>query len=234
MPITSLIPVARRVSLGGRVFPVWEARLSDLADLQAWLDEEWGDPLGDALASLGEDASPEDVRSALEAAYHKAEKGPPIEGEESSFDLFRSPLGVGVFLAVALRRGTPDLSASEIVEIQAAMTDDEYSRARRVFFGVHPLEAANRALISIPGKRSGSRLSWGEAIDEVARTYCLTYPDVYAMTITEFTNARRAGKPIDHSQVSIPDGMTVQEAAKLLQQQRSGTKADSATAESNA
>jgi hypothetical protein len=40
-------------------------------------------------------------------------------------------------------------------------------------------------------------IPWGQAIHEVAEIMGLPYATVYEMTLTEFRNARRGGKPDD-------------------------------------
>ncbi len=67
-----------------------------------------------------------------------------------------------------------------------------------MFWGVDSAREIARILIGpVPEKVTGEALTWGEAIDDLARSHRWTYPEIYALTVTEFRNARRHGKPVE-------------------------------------
>lgn len=220
--ITALIPVPRRASLGGVPVSVWEARLSDLADLQAILDDAWDDP-GDTIrdrlaavspASQGGDGPAESSGrwSMIVDAWEAAESGPPVYGEGSANDFYATDRGVCLFLWIALRRGNPGLTPERVVELAGTMSPSEYGRVWRIFHGVRSARMLLRMLtdgLSPPsgGQGSGPVPPWGQAIDDLVRDRPgWTYADVYAMTLTEYLNARRHGEP-EESGIAVPAGM---------------------------
>lgn len=216
--ITRLVPVARSVTLGDRDFTVWEARLLDLAALQSWLEAGWLEPLDAALDAALADPDGPGRSAAIHAALDAAEPGPPSYDDDRGAAALATAEGIGSFLAVALARGNPGLTVDDVIGCVRSMTPAQYARLRRVFFGTDREAALNRLLIGDIEQAGGGgeALTWGEAVDELAAARGWTYPEIYAMTISEFRNARRGGKPAEAARgirVSLGAGLKRARAA---------------------
>jgi hypothetical protein len=197
-PITALIPVPRECTLAGTPVLVSEARLRDLATLQGHLDDEAPDPLANLPAILAEED--ETVRQRmLVTAYKTATRDALIYGEPSGSLVFRATdEGLCLFLWVALQRHQPHLSIADVVKLAVKMRDGEFDRIYRIFHGVKAWKVLERLIMGEEAPappRSRAPILWPEAIDEVARERGWTYAQIYDLTITEWVNVRREGKP---------------------------------------
>ena len=77
--LTDIFPRPRPLPLGGRVYLAGELTLPQLADLQAYADAGWPDPL-EGLRDRLDGLEPEERRLALVAAHALAEAGPARVG----------------------------------------------------------------------------------------------------------------------------------------------------------
>lgn len=196
-PLTDLIPTKRTVSLGGKPYAVSPARLIDLAEIQAWLDVQWGDPATQARkAMLNPSLSPDERREIAARAWEAATKDRPVEGEESGDRLLSSAEGMAVVVFVALRRHQPDFTVLEAVESLSRATVEELVDLRRAFYGSDSILDIEAFLWAQPPRSGGGRrTTWGQAIDHVATTHGWTYEYIYTLTVQEFINARTGGAP---------------------------------------
>jgi hypothetical protein len=214
--ITNLIPRGKPVTLGSRVYLVPEARLSDLADLQAWLDARQADPL-DGLAEAA-DSAPDPVaadRLLLEALDRADDGGPSYDSIEGTALLYTTE-GKYAFLAIALRRCSPR-GHLDLADDPSPITDAQFDRLRRVFFGFSDAREIHR-LLKFPGRGrpNGRLLTWGEAIDGLARSHGWTYEAIYGLTLSEFGNARRQGRPLETGfQGTTADLVTMEQRIRL-------------------
>jgi hypothetical protein len=209
-PITSVIPVPRPLrvaALDGHTLHVAEMRLSDLAELQGVLDATWSDPYLAARASL-EDAAGESRWPLLVAAYEAAEAGPPVYGEGAGAAYFVGLEGFCLLAWVALRRHQPDLDPADVATLVLLMDEDERFRLRWIAEGGDALRVLGRMLLEGYPRPRSTPITWGQAIHEVTEVLGVAYEAVYRMTLTEFRNARRSGKPEDVN-VTIPDGADI-------------------------
>jgi hypothetical protein len=212
--ITSIIPRPRPVRFGGVVWPVWEATLTDLAELQGWLNDGWADPLDGVEQRLaGGPLEGGERREFLVAAHERAEAGAPVDGTPEAEALFATDKGLGVLLCVALRRGTPGLTLGDVAAAALAATAPEYAKLRRVFFGVSGLKILTEMLLGRPPSNPHSG-SWGKAIYGLARSHGWSVAYVYSMSVTEFTNARHNGEP------PLDEGRPVMPGEDLAEAQR--------------
>ena len=196
--ITAVVPRPRRVAFAGGVFDVWPATLNDLADLQAWLDSSWPDPLVEIWPQLhGDDALEGEPRWALlRRSLEEAEIGPPAWDDDRGQDLLLTAEGVAVLVYLALRKGHPKVDAESAAKLSSVLTPAEYFAVRRTWLGCDPVPEIGRLLLDgFPLKTRGVPPTWGKAIHETAEAYGWTYPQVYEMTLAEFANARRGGSP---------------------------------------
>ncbi len=220
--ITKIIPVARPVSLGGVNFRVWEFTLRDLATLQSYLDDEWTDPL-DAIEERLCDPSLTDAErdDLLFPAHELAEQGPPIDGTAEGMARYATNEGVIAFLMIALRpperRSEPfgEDETRAVVEVFSKMTSGEYLKLRRLLYGTSTIRTLTRLLMGSDPAGNGEG-TWAQAIDEVAQSHGWTYQYIYSLTITEFVNARRDGKPVDDAiSMTMNEGQIERYAAYL-------------------
>lgn len=187
--ITSLRPSPTALSVGGRPFSVHQATIADLFALQAWVDTK----SPDQLASIHENAAGltgAERDRLLFDAYDLAEDAASIDGPEGRRLLTQTPEGLTVFLSVALK-----VSADFAAAVLAEATPREVEAVRRAFFGANAL-AEIRGLLGLEGRRrAGEPATWGEAIDGLAAERGWTYAYIYSLSLSEFRNARRRGKP---------------------------------------
>lgn len=214
-PITAIIPVPRRCTLGGVPVLVSEARLRDMAELQGYLDDEAPDPLG-CLLEIAGDADQSATHRRLVQARKLAKEGPQLYGSADT-SLRQTNAGIAFFLWVALKRHQPEMTAECVVALSADMTAAEFDRIYRVFHGTKPLRLLDRLLLGPGGDDYGRTLTWGEAIDRVARDRGWTYPDVYNLSLTEWRNALRDGEPERYGR-RLRDGETLEEALESRRQ----------------
>src|SRR4051812_36944254 len=121
-PLTAIIPRARVVTIGDRDYRIGEVRLSDLADLQAWLDARWPDPV-DGLREQPEGRTLERWEAALQDAFDVAEEGPPCWGTMRGAVELASVGGTVEVLRVALRHHHPELDGSDVVRLVTGTED---------------------------------------------------------------------------------------------------------------
>lgn len=191
--ITAIFPRHREVSLGGRTFRVGELRLSDLADLQDWLDRCWADPLAGLRERL-RDMDDAERRAALAPAYDVAEAGPPTWGDEQGRALFATGAGILEIFRVALRRHHPELDAEVVATIAERTTPVEYAALKRILYGVGPLDEIE-AWLGLDQGPSGCQVGWPRATSEVAELYGWSLEYIEGLTIRQFRAARSGGCP---------------------------------------
>jgi hypothetical protein len=195
-PITKIVPRPKEVQLGERTWTVGEARILDFADIQAWLDCQTPDPLDDLEENPPSDDEERRVR--LVAAYERLTDGCLVEGTPAADDaLFGTAEGAVFFLYVALVRYQPEITAEDCLDILMEMTDHQFRKLRRVFFGVDSLEEISKQLLGPAPRRGLRKITWGEVIDQLSSDRGWTYPQIYDMTLTELVNARTGGKPVN-------------------------------------
>ena len=196
-PITNLIPTKRTVSLGGNSYAISQARLIDLAEIQAWLDVQWGDPAADARKAMFDPSLTEEQRRAVAArAWEAATQRRPTEGEESGDRLLSTAEGMAVVIYLAIRRELPSFTVASAVEALSRATIEELVDLRRAFYGGDAIQEIESMLWGQPPRKAGGpRQTWGQAIDQVAVSHGWTYEYIYTLTIQEFVNARTGGAP---------------------------------------
>lgn len=213
--ITSLVPRARRVTLGGEEYRIGEARLSDLADLQAWLDARWPDPLAN-LRRRPEGMGLEDYEEALKDAFDAAEAGPPCWGSPRGMAEFAGAEGMIHFAKVALRQHHPELDGEDVVRIVLGMEGADFGALQRAFWRPSVEDEVYR-LLGFPDPASGPAIGWAQAVMETCELYGWPPREVYALTLSEFAAARTGGKP-KVSGIPLEDGLTA--AAAIERQKR--------------
>jgi len=194
--ITSLIPRPKPVRIAAidTILLVSELTLNDLADLQAVLDSQWEDPLR-AIDEELDAAQGDDRRRLLAAAYDRAEVGPPVYGEAEGNAYFTGSEGAAYLLWVACRRNYTGFTPEKAATIFGVMSSAEFSQVWRVAHGHLSLHAIERMLGSGTASRPTGKIAWGKLAEEVVQDHPgWTYADIYALTITEFFNARRRGR----------------------------------------
>jgi hypothetical protein len=185
--ITAIFPRPHPVPLGGRVYLVGELTLAQLADLQAFEDRRWPDPLEGVRDRLGA-MDPESRRAALVAAYDVAEGGPPA---------WRGPAddeGLRHFLATVLKAHNPGLTGADVDHAFAEATAAEYAALCRASHGVTPLDEVEE-LLGVHRRDPGEPIGWSRAVVELMEAYpALTIEAVGGLTISQVRALRTGGK----------------------------------------
>lgn len=187
--ITRVVPISRTISLGGRTFTVWPGRLIEIAQIQAWIDIQWGSPLDDLVSSGVLELDENDSRriEQVSKAKDRASIGPPLFDEPEGSAMLATAEGVVAFVSIALRRGNPDLSVADIVNACCSMTASEFANLRMIFYSMNQCDQVLKIGVknkeSQKGKISGT--DWTKIIDTVSKDRRLSYSDVYNMTLAE-------------------------------------------------
>jgi len=136
-PITRVVPVPRAIPLGGSLRVVAELRLSDLALIQAWLEEQAPHPL-EGLAPAWADPEPATRPARLAAAWQAAANWPVRLGTDRAAALLATAEGRAYFLAVVLRRHDPDFAAAQALALLPEITPAEWAGLIRVAYALTP------------------------------------------------------------------------------------------------
>lgn len=207
-PITTLIPCARRWKCGDRDFLVLPLTLRKLSLLQEWLD---GAVDLDPLATISEELARSDDGAARHAllvrAHDAAETGPPVFGDRASAERFGTPEGIALFIYVTLGgRETPE----DCARMALTISEGEYGALMRIALAKDVLREIE-AMLGATDTQTGSPITWNIAIDELSRERNWTYDYIYGMTLAEFANARRHGKPPAPMEVAALPGESLAE-----------------------
>jgi hypothetical protein len=189
--ITAIVSRPVRVAIGGTIYWAGEVTLNDVADLQWWLDDQWGDPLDGLLARLVELEPLERYRATVEA-YDRAERGPPKWGEPEAMERFQSGPGIVEIYRLALRTHQPELTYPKLIDVALSAGPGEFESLERAFFRLDPLDFLGR-LLEMTGGGDDAESDWVRIIAEMA-TQCACSPrEVYTWTLREFIAMRTGG-----------------------------------------
>jgi hypothetical protein len=228
-PITRVLSIPRRVTLGEREFLVSEFRLCDLAELQGWLDSLEPDPMEGLSERLAAAPTVPARNRLLRDALEAAERGPAVMLDDSSDAALSTPEGGLRVLAVALSRHHPEVGPKELIAIMGDLRPGQYAKLHRVVMGVDPERAVSRMLGAEPGGEGGKSISWGELIDDLARSHHWSYETIASMTLSQVINARSHGKKVEMV-VNPRHGETRQEAMARIRKMYQDAPADTPTA----
>jgi hypothetical protein len=214
--LTRVIPISKSVSLAGKHFDVWPARLADLARLENAIASMWGDPLNELLSSGAMDL-PDGDRTKSEAisrAKAKASEGPPQWDGSGAGEFLATPEGVVAFVSIALRRGHPDLEANDIVSLCCEMSPDEFLELRRSFYCIDTADQVMKI-----GQKEDKRKSnyntgadWTKIIDKISSDRNWTYEYVYSLTLREVECVLNSGDLSSRSfKMNVPGQKMTQE-----------------------
>jgi hypothetical protein len=202
--ITWLLPKKTRVTLGGRIFLVGEIRLSDLWELQTWLDERWECPLDSLRGSLS-DLQEFQRRKTLRGIWDATQEGPAVWGSARARKLFHTGEGIIEQFRVVLREHQPELCTMgepgrypDLEELAQAVSDQEdgFSQFHRMMMAwqpIDPLEELASMLGELP-ESSGEPVTWVQAVMEVCEVYHWTIEYAMGLTMRQFRAARSGGK----------------------------------------
>ena len=187
--LTDIFPRPRPLPLGGRVYLAGELTLAQLADLQAYSDSHWPDPLAglrDRLADL--EAEPR--RLALVAAHAQAEVGPPAWGWPADDDGHRH------FVLVALAPHNPGFAAADAARVVERVEAHEYAALWRVTRGVTPLDEVEALLGFDRSGSGGEPITWRQAVVVLCEAYpAYTLVAVGRLTVSQDKARRTGGRP---------------------------------------
>lgn len=187
--ITSIFPRPRPLPLGGRTYLAGELTLNQMADLQAYADRAWADPLEGLRDRLG-GMEPEERRLALVAAHGLAEVGPPAWGWPADDDAHRH------FVLVALAPHNPGFTEADAAFVVERVEPGEYAALWRVTRGVTPLDEIESWLGLDRSGGGGEPITWRQAVVEVCEAYpAYTIEAVGRLTVSQVRALRTGGKP---------------------------------------
>lgn len=176
-----------------------ELRIRDLAELQSILDSREPDPW-EAIRDEVAAADPGRRGEIIGEAWERAERGPAQFGTPEGNAYFSTVEGAAMVFWVATRRNTPGMTPERAAGLFLSASPGEISLIWRKAYGISPIAAMERhafapEVLAASRGPSGPEISWPESIDALSRERNWTYSYIYDMTISEFSNARRHGKP---------------------------------------
>jgi hypothetical protein len=215
--ITTLVPRKSDVHLGDRIFRIGEMRLSDLADLQAWLEERWECPLDSlrgSLAGLEEWAR----KKALRGIWDATKDGPAVWGTYRARKMFQTGEGVIEQFRVILREHHPELCQSIDVEgylhytklEELAETVSNHPEGYDQFYGMirqwQPMDAIDELayLLDEVPEPQGKPITLVQSVMEVCEVYHWTIDYAMGLTMRQFKAARAGGKATEVDDFGTP------------------------------
>jgi hypothetical protein len=221
--ITGLLPRKTSVQLDNRIFQVGEMRLSNLWELQSWLDSKWECPLDslrDSLASLQD----WERRKTLRTIWDATEEGPATWGSHRARELFNTGEGVIEQFRVVLGQYHPDLcQPDDFSDLEVETDGPRYLKLEELAIGVsnhpqgrdqfhsmmmawqpvEPIEELASILGEVP-EVGGNPVTWVQAVMEVCEVYHWTIDYVMGLTMRQFRAARTGGKVSDFGNAVAP------------------------------
>ncbi len=191
MPISELVPMRRTIILSGRAFYVWPGRIRDIAEIQLWLDTEWGDPIDELLESgaLFRARGSKERSDMVRPMVAKTRIGPPRWNSAKGRELILSREGIIFFVSICLRREHPNLTIKDIVEICSGMNAKELVRLKRIFFGSRrDTEISHMLSDDDEDGMSSGQDGLAKTIDLISKERGMTYECIYNLTLNEVEN----------------------------------------------
>ncbi len=212
--ITWMMPKKTRVQLGERIFQIGEMRLSDLWELQSWLDERWECPLDSLRGSLAS-LQPLERKRTLRGIWDATQEGPATWGSVRARKIFHTGEGIIEQFRVVLKEHHPELCGvdkdgrypllEELAE-QVSNLEDGFTQFHSMMMAwqpVEPLEELASMLGEIP-ESSGEPVTWVQAVMEVCEVYHWTIDYVMGLTMRQFRAARSGGKVSEFGNAVAP------------------------------
>jgi hypothetical protein len=150
-PITRVLPVARAIPLGGSLRVALEFQLRDLAQLQAWLEDQEPHPLA-GMPPAWADPEPATRVARLAAAWERCSTWPPRLGTDRGSELLGSRAGRAYFLCTCLRKCDPAFGVAEALELLPEITPTEWAGLARIAYAIGPREEIAAELAAEPGQ----------------------------------------------------------------------------------
>jgi hypothetical protein len=117
------------LSAGGERYAVHELTLGEMGELQAWVDEQFADPLELAQERMGKGLTPSQERYLLEIALRVACEPKALLGTPQADALVRSAEGTKVMLWLAIRKGRPGFTRGEASALFDTLRPGDLARA---------------------------------------------------------------------------------------------------------
>jgi hypothetical protein len=196
-PITRVIPIRRRVLLGGERHVADELRLEDVAEIQGWLEDAAPHPLA-SIPPAWADPEPETRRARLIEAWEASGEWPVRYGTERASVLLASTNGRAYFLALCLRRSNPDFGPIQASRLISLVTPLEWAALRRVAYGLTPREEIAEELA--PSGQGGRTANWCLSFHRAINSQSgLTYESIKHLTISQWRNFCSEGTAVERS-----------------------------------
>lgn len=202
--LTRLFPQSKPVQLGTRIFQIREMRVSDMVDIQAWLDSQWECPL-DALGASLSDVDDGERRKLLFGVWDVLEAGPPIFGSDKANQLLDTWEGSIEVLSVVLNEVEPKLDAFAIDALRNEITQDQYEEMLTAWRRPDEVYEVARILGFLPDEMvNGASVTWPEVILSLCEAYGWTLDYVKTLTLSQLRAIGRGGKPIEYGTPVAP------------------------------
>jgi hypothetical protein len=195
-PITAIIPRKVAVKLGDVDYFVGEFRLSDLAELQGFLDDRFSDPIAHLRERIETtEELPLELERELALIYKRIDAPTQyVYGEHRTNDREFNFLSSVNFLRVALKRYAPEVNMELAEAILAYVKPGQISNLARIVWGSAPVEEIGK-LFGWRLRKHRTSIRWTKAIVELVSAYpAYRLEDVYGLTLTEFWALRSGGK----------------------------------------
>lgn len=193
--ISRVLPRPRLLTLGGATYLVGELRLSDIADLQSWLEGVAPHPLAD-LPDIDEDPEPETRRRRVLSCWKAVRGWPPAYGSDAASIYLNSAAGMIAFLLVVLRRHQPAATAEDAAALASRMSLADWKMLRRTVYAADG-DLWKELIAEIDPEYEayeGKPIDWGEEFERISADRGWTYEQIGEMTIGQWRNLHAGGK----------------------------------------
>jgi hypothetical protein len=206
MDAATLYRRSRRLVLAGAPHVVRELTIRDVARLGQLAEGRRAWPL-DVLAAQGECPDAEGWRARIRAAFLDAESA--VRGEPEPAEKLEAAIDLA-WLAIRRPPSRRRLAHRAAWELFSRLSPAEWAQVQAIAYGLRPVDVLARLIDPEWGRRGTPEgVPWGRAIDEVAAERGWTYDQVGRLTLTQFANARRGGKPPEDADMELPPGEDV-------------------------
>lgn len=206
-PLDVIFPRPVFVKLAGKYYRAGPLTLGDLATLQSWLRQAAGDPVRDLSPPLL-DRQPATRRRRLVEAWRALKEWPPIVGSDADGTWLNSPEGRAVFLVLVLGRYEDEFKAEDAEDLTERMSPDDWSRLRRLAWGVPAWREIAAELDPVWLDRqiagSGEGTNWAESVISVMRHGHYTFEEIEEWTPAQLALYCSEGKQSEYRAIRQP------------------------------
>ncbi len=139
--LATLTAKPRTLNVAGRAYKIHPLKISDLGELQNWVNEQLPDPIDACVSSPGyAKLPPEEKKYLLRVGAELAARGKRKLGSPEATELINSVDGVREMLFLSIKDGDPSFTRDDAAKVASRLTPNDINMAFSVAFGVDTAE----------------------------------------------------------------------------------------------